>query len=98
MMRANKFLEQLRVSRNLLARRPGEVSGGEAQRLALTRLLALQPALLAADEPSSRLDLPTQAEIMLLLRQLADTTDLSVLLITHNAHAASAVADETLKL
>jgi peptide/nickel transport system ATP-binding protein len=96
--RTDTLLEHLRVSRDLLARRPGEVSGGEAQRLALVRLLAVRPALLVADEPSSRLDLPTQAETMLLLRTLADETQLSVLLITHDENAAAAIADHRLAL
>ena len=95
-LRSDALLEQLRVSRDLLARRPGEVSGGEAQRLALVRLLAVQPALLVADEPCSRLDMPTQAETLLLLRSLADETELSVLLITHDKPAAAALADKQL--
>ena len=96
--RAFRMLEQLRVSPDLLTRRPGEVSGGEAQRLALVRLLAVQPALLVADEPSSRLDMPTQADTLLLLRGIADKTGLAVLLITHDASAAEVIADQRLDL
>jgi peptide/nickel transport system ATP-binding protein len=96
--RVKALLERLRVSPDLLARRPGEVSGGEAQRIALARLLAVQPAFLVADEPASRLDMPAQAETLLLLRGIADDTGLSVLLITHDAQAAAAIADERLHL
>jgi peptide/nickel transport system ATP-binding protein len=88
----------LRVSPDLLSRRPGEVSGGEAQRLALARLLAVRPALLVADEPGSRLDMPTQAETMRLLRSIADDAGLAVLLITHDTKAANAIADHRLSL
>lgn len=96
--RLPKLLEQLRASPGLLARRPGEVSGGEAQRIALARLLALHPAMLVADEPCSRLDMPVQAETMALLRGMADEYGLSVLLITHDAQMARGVADAALRL
>ncbi len=97
-LRVGAMLEQLNVSPALLARRPFEVSGGEAQRLALARLLALRPALLVADEPCSRLDLPVQAETMRLLRGLAEAQGLSVLLITHDDATRQAMADEIVTL
>lgn len=86
------------VARTLLARRPGEVSNGEAQHLALAQLLAMRPVLLVADEPGSRLDVPGQAETMMLLRSLADEHGLSVLLISHHAAAARAGVDTSLNL
>ena len=96
--RLERILEQLHVPPALLARRPVEVSGGEAQRLALARLLAVRPALLVADEPCSRLDPPVQATTMQLLRRLADEQRLSVLLITHDEAVAKAMADTTVAL
>jgi peptide/nickel transport system ATP-binding protein len=93
-----QVLERLQVPRTLLGRRPGEVSGGEAQRLALARILVLRPAMLVADEPCSRLDMPVQAETMLLLRGLADETGLAVLLTSHDRRAAEAIADDIFEL
>lgn len=58
----------------------------------------MRPALLVADEPCSRLDMPVQVETMLLLRSLADEHSLSVLLISHDAAAARAVADTYVNL
>ncbi len=81
------------LPRTLPDRRPGEVSGGEAQRLALARVMALRPALLVADEPSSRLDPPVQAEALRPLRNCADEQGLAVLLITHSIAAARATSD-----
>jgi peptide/nickel transport system ATP-binding protein len=66
------LLDRLGVPARLLDRRPGAVSGGEAQRLALARVLATRPAFLVADEPASRLDPPVQATALRLLRSLAD--------------------------
>ena len=88
------LLDRLQVPARLLDRRPGEVSGGEAQRLALARVLATRPALLVADEPASRLDAPVQAAALHLLRSLADEDDLAVLLITHDHAAAAAIAED----
>jgi ABC-type dipeptide/oligopeptide/nickel transport system ATPase subunit len=92
------LLERLRVSPDLLSRRPGEVSGGDSQRIALARALALRPVLMVADEPCSRLDPPTQAEALHLLRELVDDSGMAVLLITHDQTAAAALADATIDL
>jgi peptide/nickel transport system ATP-binding protein len=92
------LLDRLSVAGRLLDRRPGEVSGGEAQRLALARVLAAQPALLVADEPSSRLDPPVQATALHLLRSLTDEEGLAVLLVTHDRAAAGAAADDLMTL
>jgi peptide/nickel transport system ATP-binding protein len=92
------LLDRLDVPTRLLDRLPGQVSGGEAQRLALVRVLAAQPALLVADEPSSRLDLPVQATALRLLRSLTDEEGLAVLLITHDQVAAAAIADDVMTL
>jgi peptide/nickel transport system ATP-binding protein len=91
-------LHRLKLSKNLLRRRVDEVSGGEAQRLALARLLLLDPALIVADEPTSRLDPIVQRETMQLLRDLVTETGLSLLLISHQKEVVRAIADEVLEL
>lgn len=96
--RLPRLLEQLGISPAVLRRKPADISGGEAQRVALARTLALQPLLLVADEPCSRLDPPTQAEALQLLRRLADDDGLAVLLITHDPVAGAALSDEVLEM
>jgi peptide/nickel transport system ATP-binding protein len=89
---ATRLRERLRLAPALLARRPDQVSGGELQRFALLRALLLDPALLFADEPTSRLDLVTQAEVMALLREVVAETGMALLLVTHDAAMAGKVA------
>jgi len=91
-------LERLRLAPSLLKRRIGEVSGGEAQRLALARLLMLEPWLIVADEPTSRLDPIVQRETMMLLRDCVAERGLSLVLISHNDELVRAVADTVLHL
>ncbi|NJL50164.1 MAG: ATP-binding cassette domain-containing protein [Blastochloris sp.] len=83
---------------NLLDRRPGEVSGGEAQRLALARLLLLDPAAIVADEPTSRLDPVVQRETLMLLRDCVAERGLGLLLISHDRAVVAAMADEEIRL
>ena len=92
------LLGQLGIAPELLERRPGELSGGELQRLALARVLMARPAMLVADEPSSRLDPPVQAAALHLLRGLADTQGMAILLVTHDRAVAQAMADDTVAL
>jgi putative ABC transport system ATP-binding protein len=71
------------------ARRTGELSGGEAQRVAVARALAIGPRLLFADEPTGSLDSLTGEKVMDLLTGLARERDVSVVLVTHDARIAA---------
>lgn len=79
-----RLLARLKLDEALLRRLPGQVSGGELQRLALARILLLSPALIFADEPTSRLDPISQQETMDLLLEMAAANETAILLVTHD--------------
>ncbi|MCL2780133.1 MAG: ABC transporter ATP-binding protein [Actinomycetia bacterium] len=72
---------------------PFQLSGGMRQRVALAAALARDPDLLIADEPTTALDVTTQAEILKLLRRLRDSRRMGLLLITHDLSVAFMVCD-----
>ena len=74
--------------------RPQAMSGGEQQRVAIARALLNDPALVLADEPTGNLDSNAAVEIWMLLRRLAHELGKTVLMVTHEAAAAS-YADRT---
>jgi peptide/nickel transport system ATP-binding protein len=83
----------LRETDRLMARYPHELSGGMQQRAYLAMALAARPRMLIADEPTTALDVTTQAEILALLADLTGRLGMAMLLITHNLGIAAAVAD-----
>lgn len=90
-------LGRLGVSEALLRRRPGQVSGGELQRVALARVLLARPALLFADEPTSRLDLLTQQQALALLLDEIEHLGAALVLVTHDDGIAAAVGTRVLR-
>ncbi|WP_200845150.1 ABC transporter ATP-binding protein [Roseomonas sp. 18066] len=92
------ILARLGLAETLLQRPPGQLSGGELQRLSLARSLLLRPVFLFADEPSSRLDPLAQRTVMQLLAELAAEEDLAVLLVTHDEAIAAKMASIRLRL
>ncbi len=77
-----------------LSRFPHELSGGQRQRVVIAIAVALQPKLLIADEPTTALDVTTQAEILELLKRLVRERDMAMILITHDLAVVSEVADD----
>jgi putative ABC transport system ATP-binding protein len=94
------WLDQLMETVGIADRRthrPSELSGGQQQRVAVARALVSRPAVVFADEPTGNLDSKTSEEVMQLLRRAVDEFGQSVVMVTHDEHAAS-YADRRIEL
>jgi len=83
--------------RDRLKHRPAELSGGQQQRVAVARALISKPSVVFADEPSGNLDSKSSGDVLDLLRHAVDDFGQTVVMVTHDAHAAS-FADRLLVL
>ncbi len=76
------------------SRYPHELSGGQRQRVVIAMAIALRPQLLIADEPTTALDVTTQAQLLSLLKRLVDTDQMALILISHDLAVIANTADD----
>jgi putative ABC transport system ATP-binding protein len=95
--RASEVLSTVGLGHRL-DHRPGELSWGEAQRVAIARSLVNGPEILLADEPTGNLDSVTAGEIVALLRRLNQERSVTVVMVTHEEDTAHEVSDRVFRL
>lgn len=93
---AGELLGRMGLPAALLKSFPHQLSGGQRQRVMIAMALSLSPRLLIADEPTTALDVTTQAQILELLKTIQAEREMSVLLITHDFGVVADMADRVL--
>ena len=93
--KAKKLLDRVGLG-DKLDHRPSELSGGQKQRVAIARSLAMEPRVMLFDEVTSALDPELVGEVLNVLRELAKSGDMTMLMVTHEMGFASEMADRVL--
>ncbi|MEM9549967.1 MAG: ABC transporter ATP-binding protein [Pseudomonadota bacterium] len=91
--RAAELMQVVGLSSDALERFPHQFSGGQRQRICIARALAMEPAILVADEAVSALDVSVQAQVLDLLDEVRKRFELAMLFITHDLRVAAQICD-----
>ena len=97
----DEIIEALKLVRiadpeQVIERYPFESSGGMRQRVMIAMAISQKPSLLIADEPTTALDVTTQAQVLKLMKELMNEVSTSIFLVTHDLAVASQVADQVI--
>jgi ABC-type oligopeptide transport system ATPase subunit len=92
----NQLISMVGLQQEHLNRYSWELSGGQIQRVALARVLALKPELLVADEPTSMLDVSVQAQVLTLLRSMQREQGFAMLFISHDLDVVRIMCDRVI--
>lgn len=92
--KARKVMAMVKMDERYLESYPHQLSGGQLQRIAIARALALEPKLMILDEPTSALDISVQAQILNLLLDLQEQLHLTYLVITHDLNVIKYISDK----
>ncbi|NCB91666.1 MAG: ABC transporter ATP-binding protein [Clostridia bacterium] len=96
LVRLKDLMRLVELDENLADRYPHQVSGGQCQRAAIARALAIEPSLIICDEATSALDVTVQAQVIELLKKLQRKMNLSMLFICHDLALVQAMCDRVL--
>ncbi len=91
---AKKRLAEVGLPTTFVSKYPHELSGGQRQRVLIAMAIAMNPELIVADEPTTALDVTTQARVLILLRDLVKKLGIPMIYITHDLALASQIADK----
>ena len=94
--KVSSLLEEVGLPKNYSTRYPHEVSGGECQRAAIARAIALSPKILICDEATSALDVTVQSQVVALIKNLCRKKNIACLFITHDLALLKKIADRAI--